>query len=57
MSEIEYEDEDNEDRQCRDCGATFTMSGRARDWFLMRNMMLPRRCRRCLDARRAEREA
>jgi predicted nucleic acid-binding Zn ribbon protein len=47
----------NEERTCPDCGATWVLTQRSRDWFTAKRLLLPRRCEACRAIRRSQERA
>ena len=42
---------------CVECGKPFTISDNERQWFIDKNLALPKRCFPCRQKRKQEREA
>lgn len=48
--------EGDEGIECCDCGVSFILTAKEKQWFQSKSLLLPRRCYACRQARKAERQ-
>lgn len=41
---------------CKDCGEAFTLEEKEVEWYKEHGFELPKRCKKCRDARKAQRK-